>query len=99
MVMEADETLLHWHCMCGYNNVGYDPCAGCNRRAPRRGGGQNQGPPRQSQTGPGPPPPPPPNGGPGPRTRGGAAPLFRGPGGVFLVPPLSPPPPGGGGSP
>ena len=34
--MENSETLYHWHCMCGYNNVGYDPCAGCNRRAPRR---------------------------------------------------------------
>ena len=34
--METSETLYHWHCMCGYNNVGYDPCAGCNRRAPRR---------------------------------------------------------------
>lgn len=35
-MMESDETLYHWHCTCGYNNVGYDPCAGCNRRAPRR---------------------------------------------------------------
>ena len=34
--MESAETLRHWHCRCGYNNVGYDPCAGCNRRAPRR---------------------------------------------------------------
>jgi hypothetical protein len=34
--MDTGETLYHWHCMCGYNNVGWDPCAGCNRRAPRR---------------------------------------------------------------
>ena len=34
--METGETLYHWHCRCGYNNVGYDPCAGCNRRAPRQ---------------------------------------------------------------
>ena len=34
--METGETLYHWHCVCGYNNVGFDPCAGCHRRAPRR---------------------------------------------------------------
>jgi len=31
------ETLRLWHCPeCGYANVGYDPCHGCHKRAPRR---------------------------------------------------------------
>ena len=32
----AVETLRNWHCWCGYTNVGFDPCAGCHRRAPRQ---------------------------------------------------------------
>jgi hypothetical protein len=32
----AVETLRQWHCWCGYTNVGFDPCAGCHRPAPRQ---------------------------------------------------------------
>ena len=51
--METGETLYHWHCTCGYNNVGYDPCAGCNRRAPRRVRANTKALLEQRQLGPG----------------------------------------------
>ena len=31
----SQETLRRWRCPCGYSNVGYNPCAGCHRPAPR----------------------------------------------------------------
>ena len=33
--MTGIQTLRHWHCRCGYHNAGFDPCAGCHRRAPK----------------------------------------------------------------